>query len=50
MGGVQEISILTVHVEEVLEHAEYKTWDRESFAEEGSGTELCRDGNKQGYG
>lgn len=46
MLGVNEISILSIHVEDVLEHAENKAWYGENL-EEGTETELARKGDEE---
>ena len=46
MLGVNEIRIFMVHVQQVLEHAQYKPWDSDDLGK-GLKTELAREGNEE---
>ena len=50
MCGVQKVSIVTVHVEEVLEHTEHKARNGKCLAKERAGTELGGNSDEQGNG
>ena len=47
MLGMDEIGILVIHVEEVLEHTEYKSWNSKNLGK-GTETEWTGEGDEEG--